>query len=56
MRKSGVDADTLRHVSQGHAMQAMLGEQVFRSVEDLLERLGPLFRLAARDPLGRGTF
>ena len=49
-----MDADALRHVAQRDAVQAMLGEQVLRGVEDLFQAFGALLGLAA--PLALGIF
>jgi hypothetical protein len=45
-----VDADLLGHVLQGHAVEPVLGEQIFGRVEDLLHRLGALLGLGGASP------
>ena len=45
-----MDADTLGHVLERDAVEAVLGEQIFGRVEDLLHRLGALLRLGGTPP------
>jgi hypothetical protein len=49
-----VDADLLRDVLQRDAVQAMLGKESFRGVENLLHHLGALRRLGDTPGPGPG--